>query len=980
MTQNLTSQKSIPDPDSGDEELEPLAMIAEEFLAELHAGRNPILSDYAKRIPGREAELRELLSAIGEVDMMVAQDREKGVKELRLDLAGEEFGDFRVLREIGHGGMGIVYEAIQKSLSRRVAIKILNPHYAKSVKQVERFRREAEAAARLHHTNIVPIFGVDQQRGLYYYAMQFIEGITLTQLMRHRIARGKQDKQQVQKYPLISPEPLKSNQGIADHEALPFLTDSLTNQDVDSSIETSPLPSDLSPKEYVRAIARIGLQIAEALDYAHRNGVLHRDIKPSNLILDQQCNVWITDFGLAKIDDSQSLTQSGDILGTIRYMAPEQFRGEADTRSDLFSLGLTLYELLTLRTQTGDSSAILIHQRVTQQSIEKPSRYNGLVSRDLDTILMKAIAPDPFRRYRSAAALAEDLRRYLENRPILARRPSVIESASRWVQANRVLAGLGLLVFTLLVGIVSAEWRSQQRLEEELTKTENAKVRAEVNVALAMNAFDDILQNVTSRGLALDSDQKFSRRELGLGDSQLNAADVTLLEDLLTFYRQFASQSGRDEIVRLRVVEAHERAAQILVRLGRLNEAIEKYRSAIEILDELHNEHADDTKYIVRMAKDYNAVGEIALRQGDFLSTFQSHVRAIESIETERAEIKNEIEVRFERARALELLASIDLRSGSNEGPPPKRPAREERKRNSANRTEENPRRSSSEANMMRPIHPEKLGESIREAANEFRSLAALNHDRTEYQVELANCLRILCSHFVREDRMFARSAFMESLQVVENLRVSRPESLHLQFELCRTLVLAGFVCDRDEGRVHLDRAIYELTDLCDRYPQMRDFDLLLATALLNRAEIAAISDASGSKMDYLRRSERILVELAKQFPDQGLVQLPLADCQVRLAYEHYIAFFESGSKEELAVAEKILLESKGRFLEYAEKASPSSHFNFRRAERLLRSLASVYAAQGKGKEAEQTRREAESAFARSRPRSRDNSSLPPPN
>src|SRR4029077_2884858 len=182
-----------------------------------------------------------------------------------------------------------------------------------------------------------------------------------------------------------------------------------------------------SAGQYARSVALVGVQVAEALDYAHRQGVLHRDIKPSNLLLDGQGTVWVTDFGLAKATDSDDLTRTGDIVGTVRYMAPERFQGKADQGNDIYGLGITLYEMLTLRPAFEDSDRARLIDRVAHEEPPRPRKLDPHIPRDLETIVLKAIAKEPDRRYASADAMAEDLRRFLADRPIRARRVSSLE-------------------------------------------------------------------------------------------------------------------------------------------------------------------------------------------------------------------------------------------------------------------------------------------------------------------------------------------------------------------------------------------------------------------------------------------------------------------------------------------------------------------------------------------------------------------------
>ena len=315
----------------------------------------------------------------------------------------EPWGEFRIVREIGRGGMGVVYEAYQGSLNRHVALKLLPEHG-----DLARFRREGRAAGRLHHTNIVPVFGVGEHQGRHFYVMQYIAGRGLDAVSREQatlpLERGR-------------------SQG--------------------------RLPADET--------ARIGAQVAAALAYAHGQGVIHRDIKPSNLLLDEQGTVWITDFGLAKADDQENLTQTGDFMGTLRYMPPEAFEGRSDARGDIYALGITLYEILCSRPAFDESDRNQLIKQVTTSEPARLERLNRAVPRDLVTIVHKAIERDPARRYPTADALAADLRRYLADEPIQARRQTQLDRSVRWTRHHPGIAVLcGVLTTVLVVATVAS--------------------------------------------------------------------------------------------------------------------------------------------------------------------------------------------------------------------------------------------------------------------------------------------------------------------------------------------------------------------------------------------------------------------------------------------------------------------------------------------------------------------------------------------
>jgi WD40 repeat protein/serine/threonine protein kinase len=375
-------------------------------------------------------------------------------------VAPERLGDFRILRVIGHGGMGVVYEAEQVSLGRRVALKVLPQALRLDPTRKARFEREARAAARLHHTNIVPVFGVGEHDGLPYYVMQLIDGQGLDAVLAELRRPPAGD---VPATIDASPPGVDGPAATVARSLVtgPFERPAGPPTEPAPSLPAAALPpgsggSSLSgPRQatYWHRVARIGAQVADALDYAHKQGVLHRDVKPANLLLDARGTVWVTDFGLAKADDQQALTQAGDILGTLRYMPPEAFEGRADRRGDVYALGLTLYELLALRPAFDETDRNKVVKQVITEEPPRLDRLNAVIPRDLVTIVHKAADRDPARRYQTAGELADDLQRFLADEPIKARRTSSLERLVRWARHNRGVAAALTAIAVMLVAV-----------------------------------------------------------------------------------------------------------------------------------------------------------------------------------------------------------------------------------------------------------------------------------------------------------------------------------------------------------------------------------------------------------------------------------------------------------------------------------------------------------------------------------------------
>jgi serine/threonine protein kinase/tetratricopeptide (TPR) repeat protein len=411
-------------------------------------------------------------------------------------------GDFRIVREVGRGGMGVVYEARQLSLDRRVALKVLPMAAALDSKRLQRFQLEAHAAACLHHTNIVPVHAVGCERGVPYYAMQFIEGRSLAQVIAElrRLEGLEAADAPAADLADILPSTLAVN--LAGGTGAPAGRGPIDPRD-DRRGEPAPVASASSPepgtpaprthgespsgsstrnREYIRNVAQLGVQVAEALDHAHTRGILHRDIKPANLLLDEKGQLWVSDFGLAQIQGNPGLTLTGDILGTLRYMSPEQAlakRVVIDGRTDIYSLGVTLYELLTLRPAFGGKDRQETLRKIAEEEPAPPRKLNPAVTVDLETILLKSIAKKPSGRYATAKELADELRRFLEHKPILARRATVLDRSAKWARRHHPVVATGV-VGLLAAGAILASaigWIVRDRAARRAT-TEWEVIRA----------------------------------------------------------------------------------------------------------------------------------------------------------------------------------------------------------------------------------------------------------------------------------------------------------------------------------------------------------------------------------------------------------------------------------------------------------------------------------------------------------------------
>jgi serine/threonine protein kinase len=430
-----------------------LVRVLDQYLADLQAGRAPDRARLLANHPGLATQLDQCLAGLEFIHRATQPARETPA----------QLGDFRIVREIGHGGMGVVYEAEQLSLKRRVALKVLRFGAVADQEAMERFQREAETVARLHHTNIVPIFAIGCEQGVYYYAMQYIAGKSLAAV--HEEGQQK--------------HPTQARSGGAG-----------TRETMNRSSPPTPARSASEGTHSVdfHAVARWGLQAAEALAHAHQRGVIHRDVKPSNLLLDESGTVWLTDFGLARRADEVTLTMTGVLMGTPRYMSPEQaaaVKQPLDQRTDIYSLGATLYELATGKPVFDADTPQGVITQILHAEPVAPRLIQAQLPRDLETILLKCLAKEPARRYATAAALADDLRAFLDGRPIQARRPTLWEQSARWLRKHRSSAALmgttaAAAVLLMIAGLIGADRLEKYQKGYLLLTTEGPVLTAEV--------------------------------------------------------------------------------------------------------------------------------------------------------------------------------------------------------------------------------------------------------------------------------------------------------------------------------------------------------------------------------------------------------------------------------------------------------------------------------------------------------------------
>jgi len=819
----------------------PVEVLAEEFLERRANGENVTVEDYAAQYPELADDIREVLPAFEAMKSLAADwkravaDNYKVGPKLPFQL-----GEFLLEREIGRGGMGVVYEAQHTNLRRRVAVKLLRSSSLLNEKDVARFHREARAAAALHHTNIVPVFDFGEAEGFHYIAMQLIKGEGLDA----------------------------------------YVAKLQTQKDQPEAHYGSPA--------FWRQVASIGVQAANALHYAHTHGTIHHDIKPGNLLLDGEGVLWVADFGLARQNAVDSTTQSGVLAGTLRYLAPEHFNGQCDERTDQYGLGLSLYELVTLQPATGDSvSHAKIMQRITEAKIIPPRQIVSSVPKDLETIIQKATAAEPSRRFRNCHELAEDLQRFLDGRPIAARPVTVPERFWRWSKRNPALAVSTAMSVALLVAVavVSVAGYRAERLQRQ---------RAESVSEYAEQALDTVFDRYaqTSQSSEFHSD-------VSQTTTVLTQDAAEMLERLLPIFDRLAALEGQSSEVRLRSIAARKRVGDIHQRLGQFESAIGAYKQALSGFRQLAV--SNTTKYLMPIAALYNEIGSSQLMLGRTEDAASSHESAL--LQLQEIPGQDSDEVRYQLARTHYLLArrltpgqspsAVDDfapdRGDQRPGPVGDGPPRGSRPPRDGERP---PRHGPPPGHRPPPRRDAPPGEGTGPSASEEHLRAAIELLESDSETRslapaefhlLATCLRSLSSDRFSGKGPEEQAADTRALEILAALVADypdAPEYLHSQVD-----ALAA-INTRDTGSIYpedleaaeqrLRRAVGAGQDLVDSHPYVPQYSLTLIHAKNKLAHVLErrSAESQGPKRQLLQAAReqyesaaRLQSILVKRFP-----------------------------------------------------------------------------------------------------------------
>jgi eukaryotic-like serine/threonine-protein kinase len=480
------------------------------------AGAAVLYQEYLLRGGDHSPELLDgYLRRLWEVDEVVGPTVQPSNEQVP-----QRLGGYEVLAELGRGGMGVVYKALEVRLNRVVALKLIRDPDLVAPATIERFRVEAQAVARLRHPNIVAVYEVGEEAGQHYLAMEYVEGGTLAGLVRE-----------------------------------------------------SPLPA-MEAARYAEVIAR-------AVQHAHENEVVHRDLKPANVLLGADGTPKVADFGLARhVASDHSLTATGEVIGTPSYMPPEQARAEHDKvgpASDVYSLGATLYELVTGRPPfSAATSAETLLQVLTEEPVA-PRALNAGIPRDLETICLKCLQKDRAARYATADDLADDLARFQRGEPVRARPVGRLTRGWRWCRRNKLVAGLAVGLLAALVGGLGVVTWQLWRVEQHRIAAEKARDRAQASLAKAQDAVDFIGQRIGEVRLAHVPQVQEVQREV--------------LEYALRFHEGLLEEHGDEPAARWEAVRAWLRVANIRGELGRADASDAAYSRAIQMVEEMPDDY-----------------------------------------------------------------------------------------------------------------------------------------------------------------------------------------------------------------------------------------------------------------------------------------------------------------------------------------------------------------------------------------------------
>lgn len=742
-----------------------------ETLIEPVAGSTPPVARQKSVTTGRSAT-----APIAEQETLIEPPGGTGTQPTPPIKPGKRFdiprliGDYELLEELGRGGMGIVYRAKQRSVNRLVALKVIRPDrlasMTKATKQkiIERFRTEAEAAARINHDNLVTVYEVGCESDCHYFSMRYVEGCSLSDKTRKNPADNRQ------------------------------------------------------AAEWLEPVCR-------AVDAVHRNGILHRDLKPQNILLENGTErTLLADFGLAKLaDDDAGMTQTGDAVGTPSYMSPEQFEDASSVGvgTDIYALGATLYCLLSGRPPFQASSAMLTMKQVISTEPIPLRQINPAVDRDLETICMKCLDKSPSRRYDSAAALADELKRYLEGRPILARPVSLPEKTIRWCRRNPLVASLiGATFAAVLFGVTA--------LAVSNVRTEAARKRSEESFQEAMSAVNDLFTRVSEERL--------------LNEPGLQPVRRDLLQRAREYYERFLQRRSNDPALKNELAATQFKMGLIVEELESPDAALvwlKKARDQQQTQVAAQPDSLDDAR---ALSNTLMAMGRASMKLGklDEANEFFSDAEKLRGTLLEKTK---DADAKFDLQR---LFANCRMNLGLVERP-----------RGNLDQARALYLEAQEQRRKALPTRPKDRA-MRRDLAKGFYNLANLAIDRS--------------------DEAALRENVDEAIKRLEELLAENPRDLDDQYllSLCYRLradLFAALVPRDSQFGPHAiedySRAAAITQKLSDLNPSVAKYRRELVNLSVNLGQLAAQQKQFDAALAHFRRALALLEQLVKQSPDQ---------------------------------------------------------------------------------------------------------------
>lgn len=758
--------------DDGLEDYASVDMLASDFIERFRGGDQPTVEEYAARHPQLSDSIRRVFPLALSVERVKIDQQTDGSG--RATLAGkqlERLGDFQLVREIGRGGMGIVFEARQESLARTVAIKVLPRQSLLDAAALEGFQREARTAAAMHHSHIVPIFGTGSADGAHYLVMHLVDGESLDRL-------------------------------IARHGAMDANT-----------------------------TAVIGRQVADALAYSHASGVLHRDIKPANILIDDDGSAQVTDFGLARnTGDDPTMTQA--LCGSPRYMAPERFRGVSDASSDVYGLGVTLYELLTGTPafEPSDPHELMDAVRAAKQ---RPLQQSAQVPADLATIVEKAMAADPADRYPNADALRDDLDRFLADESILARPASVGQKLVRWCRRNpRIATAVSVAAGSLLLATVASTlgWLATSSANR---RAQAALQHSEQTMDLALSSLDSVVDLVSIPAAAGDSGVEGA--DSLSWNLKPSPSSVKVLQQLQPLYERLAHQSPTRADIVGQMIQGTIQLARIERQLGQTEAAIASLQHGARVLRERSQRagvaQSDQQLWLAQIR---NELGDAYLMQLQFPEADRARAEVLELTQN-----REDAPARFQLARAHLALGD----------PPPQR-------RRGATLQLSEPQR------LQHLQSADELLESLHRSAPGQSDIEVLRA-----QVRLAKSR-------LQTDARAKQTLYTEAIDLLQRQRNRVPGDLSVQYALVQSL--AGLNVRRDvntetersQAAARLEEALTELRQIRSEYP---DAPVFTASEVHVRHKLSVLARGQNDQMRAVQQLQQAITlqgRLIESSPD----------------------------------------------------------------------------------------------------------------